>query len=353
MAYTTINKSTDHFNTKLFTGTGSAPNAQTGVGFQPDFLWIKTRSTGNDHRIHSPLLTGSDYFLQTNSANAQSQNTNCVTSFDTDGFTLGNTDAGWNGSGVTYVSWNWKANGAGSSNSDGSITSTVSANTTSGFSIVKWTASGSNSTIGHGLGAAPRVILAKALGASQNWRCYFKAANDERSDVNGYIPINTTEALSSSSTVWQGTAPTTSIFSVGTAFTSGDYIAYCFAEKTGFSKFGQYAGNSNADGAFIYTGFKPAFVLGKKYYGTTGGSGGGDNWEVHDNKRNTFNPVDKRLFPNTSDSTNTRVNMDFLSNGFKIRTASGEWNEASNNYIYMAFAEAPLVGTNNVPCTAR
>jgi hypothetical protein len=352
MAYTTIDKSSLHFNTVTWTGNAST-NAITGVGFQPDLVWGKSQTSGYSHQWYD-AVRGATYSIKTanNGDAVQETLSTGLTAFGTDGFTLGN-NGNLNTSGHTVTGWNWKGANGTSSNSDGSITSTVSANTTSGFSIVKWTASGSNSTIGHGLGAAPKVILAKALGATQNWRCYFKAANDERSDVNGYIPINTTEALSSSSTVWQGTAPTTSVFSVGTAFTSGDYIAYCFAEKTGFSKFGQYAGNSNADGAFIYLGFKPAFVLGKKYYGTTGGSGAGDNWEVHDNNRDVDNPVEKRLFPNTTDGTNTRVNMDFLSNGFKIRSSSGEWNEASNNYIFMAFAEAPLVGSNNIPATAR
>ena len=161
MAYITFQPS-DHFNTKLYTGNATANHAITGVGFKPDFLWIKPRNMANDHRIHSPLgLSGSDYFLHGNSTNVETQNVNCVTSFDTDGFTLGNTDHGWNGNYI-YVSWNWKANGAGVSNTDGSITSTVSANTDAGFSIVSYTGNGSNSqTVGHGLGASPDVVILK------------------------------------------------------------------------------------------------------------------------------------------------------------------------------------------------
>ena len=347
MAYTTINKSTDHFNTKLYTGSGSAPNAQTGVGFKPDFLWIKTRSTGNDNRIHSPLLTGSDYFLHANATNAETQNTNCVTSFDTDGFTLGNTDAGWNGSGVTYASWNWKANGAGSANTDGSINTTAtSVNTTAGISICKWTGSGANATIGHGLGVAPKMIMVKNTSATNDWNVYHHGiGNTER------LFLNTTQGSEDNASAWNDTSPTSSVFSIGTNTnvnqSGSTMIAYVFAEKTGFSKFGKYYGNSDANGAFVYTGFKPAFVLWKVT------SGAANDWTLLDNKRDSFNVAGKRLYPNTSGAESETARADFLSNGFKLRADGSDMNGSGNTYIYMAFAEAPLVGSNNVPATAR
>jgi len=345
MAYTTINKSSLHFNTKLYTGSGSAPNAQTGVGFKPDFLWIKTRSTGNDQRIHSPLLTGSDYFLHANATNAETQNTNCVTSFDTDGFTLGNTDAGWNGSGVTYVSWNWKANGAGSANTDGSINTTAtSVNTTAGISICKWTGSGANATIGHGLGVAPKMIIFKNTNTATDWDVYHSSlANTER------LHLNSTSAKNTAAHAFNSTSPTSTVFSVGTADntnkSSSPMVAYCFAEKTGFSKFGLYGANGSTN-LFMHCGFKPALVIIKK-------RSGADNWMMFDNKRDTTNVAGKYLHPNTSSAEGSGTYLDFVSNGFNLKTSDGWVNNASHNYIFAAFAEAPLVGSNNIPATAR
>jgi len=348
MAYTTINKSSDHFNTKLYTGTGSAPNAQTGIGFRPDFLWIKPRNQANDHRLHSSLLTGSDYFLHANAVNAETQFSNSVTSFDTDGFTLGTTDAGWNGS-YNYFAHNWKANGAGSSNSDGSITSTVSVNTTAGFSIVKWTGTGSNATIGHGLGVAPKVIMCKRLsGGTQNWFVYHQSIQSSNSD--GYINLNTTDGASDSSSVFQATAPTTSVFSTGTSFLASNYIAFCFAEIPGFSKFGKYGTNNNqTDSPFCYCGFKPALVIIKNI------SANGYNWVMWDSKSN---PINQSTFyhthPNTGDVENgSNSKMDIVSNGFKLRSYDTEVNGGSDTMIYIAFAAAPIVGSNNIPATAR
>ena len=337
----------DYFNTKLYTGTGSAPNAQTGVGFKPDLLWIKTRSVGNDNRIHSPQLTASDYFLQTNTANAQSQNTNCVTSFDTDGFTLGNTDAGWNGSGVTFASWNWKANGQGSSNTDGSINTTyTSVNTTSGFSICQYTGNGSvGATVGHGLGAIPKMIIVKNLSATGDWIVYHEAIGNTKR-----LRLNTT-ASEETNAFWNDTTPTSSVWSMndnGDGNGSGsNYIAYCFAEKKGFSKFGSYVGNGNADGSYIHLGFKPAFVIIK-------GSSNTENWHMYDNKRDTFNPTDQALQPNTTSVEFTETNvLDFLSNGFKLRVSGGGHNGSGVSYIYMAFSEESIVSSNGVPAVAR
>jgi hypothetical protein len=346
MAYISFQPS-DHFNTKLYTGTGSAPNAQTGVGFKPDLLWIKTRSTGNDHRIHSPLLTGSDYFLHANADNAQTQNTNSVTSFDTDGFTLGNTDAGWNGSGVTFVSWNWKANGQGSSNTDGSINTTyTSANTTAGFSIVKYTGTGSNATIGHGLGAVPKMIMVKNLTNANAWSVYHASLGATK-----YLALNETDAAGTASDRWQDTTPTSSVFSIGTNANQGgsyNYIAYCFAPVKGFSAMGSYTGNGNADGTFVYTGFKPAFVIIKNISAT-------ESWYILDNKRPSYNTNNYYLLANTSgaEGTSTSLATSLLSNGFKIENSDTSMNTSGQTYIYMCFAESPIVSSNGIPAVAR
>jgi hypothetical protein len=344
MAYTTINKPTDYFNTKLYTGNGSAGNAITGVGFQPDWVWFKCRSEAQSHFLFD-AIRGSNKTIQSHSVNAEATSTSLLASFDSDGFTV-NTDDGVNGSSKTYASWNWKANGAGSSNTDGSITSTVSANTTSGFSIVSYTGTGANATIGHGLGVAPAMIIIKARTFVEDWIVYHQSTGNTVK-----LDLNTTNATNASVTYWNNTSPTSSVFSVGTNDrpnkSGNDFIAYCFAEKKGFSKFGSYTGNGSTDGTFVYTGFKPAMVIIKK-------TSGADDWALFDNKRDIDNVTEHLIRPNTSAAEEVHANfqMDLLSNGFKLRTTDGKMN-SSNNYIYMAFAEAPLVGTNNIPTTAR
>ena len=359
MAFITFQPS-DYFNTVLWSGNGSAGRNITGVGFQPDWVWVKNRSRNSNHTIVDVNRQSGTYPLSSSSSSAQDTDTNQVSALISDGFTVGSS-TNTNANGENLVAWNWKAGGSGSANTDGSTNSTVSVNTTAGFSIVKWTANTSSAvTVGHGLGTAPKMIIQKAIDTSSGW-----IAGGFGLDWSGYMTLSGTQAFNNDSNDSSGTGrffsaggtePSSTIFSTNSGALVGsatDVIAYCFAEKKGFSKFGTYAGTSNANGPFIYTGFKPAFVLGKKYFGTTGGSGAGDYWEVHDNKRNTFNPVDKRLYPNANDDEDTRDNMDFLSNGFKIRTASGEWNEADNNYLYMAFAEHPVVASNGDPGTAR
>ena len=351
MAYTTINKSTDYFNTKLYTGNGST-NAITGVGFQPDMCWWKMRSSTEDHALGDAVRTAG-YIVKPNSSDAQAQSASYFASFDSDGFTLGS-DTKTNGNGSTYASWNWKANGAGSSNTDGSITSTVSANTTSGFSIVKYTGNGSNgATVGHGLGSVPAMIAVKNLGGTDSWQVYHKNSNATPEDY--ILQFNTTGGAIDNNTFWNDTAPTSSVFSIGTDNgvnqSSANYIAYCFAEKKGFSKFGSVKGNGSDDGPFIYTGFKPAFYMHKVYNGATG------QWLMFDNKRNETNVVNKFLKTdaNEAEGTSGSANqVDFLSNGIKIRENNGDLNgSTSNDYLYIAFAEAPLVGSNNVPANAR
>ena len=351
MAYTTINKGSDYFNTVLYTGNGVTSTAITGVGFQPDWLWVKIRS-GVDNHVLVDAVRGSNERLFSNLTNAESSSPSTIISFDSNGFTLGTAGA-VNGSGSTYVAWNWKANGAGVSNTAGSIASTVSANTTAGFSIVKWTppTTSTPQTIGHGLGVAPSMMIVKNRELAGNWRVYHKSLGNTKA-----LDLNNTNAAGTDSGFWENTTPTSTVFTTGNGngYTTGgstdDYIAYCFAEVKGFSKFGSYVGNGSADGTFIYTGFKPAFVMIKRDFA-------GYNWLMFDNKRQTtFNAIDDFLYADLSDSEvtgNANQAIDFVSNGFKCRGTGGSTNGSGGTFFYMAFAEQPLVGTNNVPCTAR
>ena len=334
MAYTTINKSGDYFNTKLYTGTGSS-NALTGVGFQPDWVWIKCRDDSHNHQVFDSVR-GVHKRMRTDTDGAETTSSESLKTFDSDGFTLG-TQTNVNQSSGTFASWNWKANGAGSANTDGTISSTVSANTTSGFSIVKWTGTGSSGTIGHGLGVAPKVVIVKRYSASADW-VYYTSTIDGSMD---YLYLNLTNAKVDSG----NPVPTSSVFQKSD--TNGEtQIAYCFAEKTGYSKFGSYVGNNNTDGTFVYLGFKPAFIIVKPTSGV-------EHWTMYDNKRIGYNPTNYQLYPNLSSTEATLSELDIVSNGFKIRSQTGRLNSSGVTMIYMAIAEAPLVGTNNVPCTAR
>jgi len=344
MAYTTINKSTDYFNTKLYTGNNGTQSI-TGVGHQPDLIWVKARNDTANNTL-TDVIRGTNSVLYTNQNQAPDTPTNAITSFDSDGFSVGS-NGSFNANSINYASWNWKANGAGSANTDGSISSTVSANTTSRFSVVSYTGNGTaGATIGHGLGAVPKMIIVKQYssnGGTENWYVYHASLGNNKD-----LLLNLTNDASNTVTTWNNTTPTSSVFYLG----SGDgvnnntvsYIAYCFADVTGYSKFGSYVGNGNADGPFIYTGFKPAFVLHKK-------SSASDDWNIFDNKRNPHNVVDKYLIPNSNGAEGTSTNRDFLSNGFKIRSSSSYVNLSGATFIYMAFAEEPLVGDN--PATAR
>jgi len=345
MAYTTINKPSDYFNTKLYTGDGTSSNAITGVGFQPDLTWIKPRSDASLHFIVNSF--DETKFLQSQSTSAELDATTDFVSLDSDGFTVKNTNDWTNKNSSTYASWNWLAGGTGVSNTDGSITSTVSANTTSGFSIVSYTGNGSASaTIGHGLGTSNvGMIITKNREQPDGWLVYHKSLG-----ANNYLVLQTTDPSSGSANKYLS-VPTPTTYEIGN---SGDmntnneaYIAYCFAEKKGFSKFGSYVGNGSTDGTFVYTGFKPAWLMYKRTDDTTGA------WEMWDNKRSTFNPENKALFANSSNAEATASNLDFTSNGFKIRVSSGGINASGSTYIYMAFAENPLVTSTKLPATAR
>jgi len=328
MAYASITKPSLYFNTKLYTGNGSTQSI-TGVGFQPDWVWGKERTSTSSHFVFDAVRGG-------------------LTSFDSDGFSTSSWGA-INESGQTYTSWNWKANGAGSANTDGSITSTVSVNTTAGFSIVKYEAS-ANATIGHGLGVKPAMVITKSRDDSTNWASWHKNLTGGNEN-DRYVNLNTNAAQDTYGNYWGTGGFTSSVFGVSnTGFhnNSNSMIAYCFAEKKGYSKFGSYTGNGNADGAFVYTGFKPAMIIYKKSSGT-------ENWFIHDNKRQGFNPENEILHPDLSNAEATVNRIDLLSNGFKATSSDGGINASGTTYIFMAFAEEPLVANvgASIPATAR
>ena len=337
MAYTTINKPNQYFNTKLFTGTGSTQSI-TGVGFQPDLTWFKSRTLAESHNLVDSVR--GLFRLRSNSTSAQ---VSTPVTLDSDGFTVGSESENNGGS---MVAWNWKAGGTASSNTDGSITSSVSANPTAGFSIVTFTGTGANATVGHGLGSVPKMIIIKGYSNTPNWQVYHASYGN-----TGGGQLNLNSAFSADG-MFQNTTPTSSVFSLGTSGNvngSGQtMVAYCFAEKKGFSKFGSYVGNGSTDGTFIYTGFKSAFVLIKK------SNASGTDWQLTDNKRDLHNVCTHRLLPNDSIVEQTdSLDLDILSNGFKIRKSSTTNNASGATYIYYAVAQNPLVGTNGVPATAR
>ena len=340
MAYTDVDKSSLHFNTKLYTGNNSS-NSITGVGFQPDMTWIKNRTSANSHMLFD-AIRGATYRLSTDTNETSAAYSNSLTSFDSDGFTLNNF-GDVNANSDNFVAWNFKANGQGSSNADGSITTTyTSANTTSGFSMVKFTATGSAATVGHGLGVAPAFILVKRTSSTADWQVYHKSLGATK-----YLEFSQSQAVGTATNRWNDTEPTSSVFSIGNEWNNGsELMAYCFAEKRGFSKFLKYQANGQSTNMFLNCGFKPALVIIKK-------ESGADNWIMFDNKRDTDNVVGQYLFPNEANAEASGTYMDFVSNGINIRTSDGWVNNASHTYVMLAFAEAPLVGTNNVPCTAR
>ena len=349
MSYTNgLDKPDDYFNTVLYTGDGTSDRTITNT-FATDFLWLKERNGTDWHHLWDKVR-GDGKRIHTNNTNAESDLGTYIalvsTGFKVDGGT-------YNNSGSQYAAWQWKANGSGSSNTDGSITSTVSANTTSGFSIVSYTSNCSASqTVGHGLGVAPNVIISKNRtdgGATYgNWVVYHSSlatANDTK------ILLNST-AASSTTNEWGDTDPTSTVYSVHTSgdgatnHSSDNIIAYCFAEKKGFSKFGKYTGNGNADGTFVYTGFSPSFVMHKRTDTT-------NNWIMQDNKRVGYNADNRILKANLSDAEQGVHEMDFVSNGFKIRTTGLGSNASGGSYIYMAFAENPFVTSTGIPTTGR
>jgi hypothetical protein len=346
----TIDDGSQYFNTVLYSGDGTTNRTISGVGFQPDWTWLKRRSSAYSHALLDSNRGGGKV-LGSDNTDAENTNNNVLSSWNSDGFViaLSGVSAFSNTSGQTYVGWNWKANaGSTSSNTDGSITSTVQANTTAGFSIVTYTGTGSNATIGHGIGKAPSFLVTKA----RNTAGYAWIAWHSSFAGNESIELQSTDAKTTSATAWNSTVPTSSVFSVGTRLgtnASGTtYVAYCFAEIEGYSKFGSYTGNGSTDGAFIYTGFKPAFVIIKRTNST-------GQWTLIDTTRQDYNLNDRRFHPNLSDAeySGDGYGWDMLSNGFKQRSTSAEFNGSGASFIYIAFAENPFVSSTGIPVTAR
>ena len=349
-AYITFQPSAN-FAAVKYTGTGSS-NAITGVGHQPDFLWIK-KANGAEHHILIDAVRGLDKQMYSSHSSSQDTNAQSVTAVGADGFTVG-TNAQTNDNGSIFIAQTWKAGGgAGSSNTDGTInTTSTSVNTTAGVSISTVTLSGSgNQTIGHGLGVTPKAVIFKSTSHSEAWFVYHHKS--EASPENYYYQLNTNAARANAANIWgAGMTSSTVGVKVGTTGTaSQDYVVYAFAEKKGFSKFGTYLGNGSSDGVFVYTGFKPAWVMTK--YSHTGGTG---SWLMYNTG---LNPTNKdQFFHHEANTTATWVDntdrVDFYSNGFKfVDSTNSDSNTNNGYYVYMAFAEAPFVGTNNIPATAR
>ena len=365
MAYTTIDDPSEYFQTALYTGNGASSRALTNDGnsnLQPDWVWIKDRSAAFHHILGdssrgSAKKLASDGNYAENDSSELNTSYGYVDTFNTDGFTTGGGSTQVNKSSNNYVAWQWKANGGSTTTNDasstsvGTIDSVYQANTTAGFSIVTYTGTTSAGTIAHGLGAVPKMIIIKNRDdGAENWAVYHAGiASDAETD---YLYLDTTNAAADDANLFNDTAPTSTVFSIGTSGVVNQaeaHIAYCFAEKQGYSKFGSYIGNGNANGAFVYTGFKPALIIIKR-------TDSADHWQIQDIKRHGSNGENSRLQPNDSsaEATNsTWTSMDFLSNGFKQRYTDSIMNVSSGTYIYIAFAEHPFVSSKGVPTTAR
>jgi hypothetical protein len=339
----TISNGAQYMAASLYSGTSASQsivnsgNNTGAISFKPDLVWIKSRSAATDHKL-TDSVRGVTKALISDTTGAETTDANGLTAFNTNGFTVGSDSVYNNGTGpATYVAWQWQAGaGSTSSNTSGSITSTVSANPTAGFSVVTYTGTGANATVGHGLGVAPKMIIVKRRNiAPSNWVVWQTAlANTE------YLLLNNTAAKATLATVWNSTSPTSSVFSVGTDNdTNGStntIVAYCFSEVSGYSKFGSYTGNGSTDGPFVYLGFRPRFVLFKTITdGTT-------SWLIMDSSRSVYNLQGANLFPNSANAENTTGIVDFLSNGFKPRINDLSVNGSGGTYIFAAFAENPF-----------
>jgi hypothetical protein len=338
----TIEDGGEYFNAVLWTGDGNNPRTVTGVGFDPDFVWIKSRSLATSHLLNDVIRGGNaSLFSESTAAETANNGGGYLSAFATDGFTVtagGSGDNAVNNTSDTYVAWNWKANGAGVSNTDGTITSTVSVNTTSGFSIVTYTGTGSAATVGHGLGVAPSMVITKNRTTARSWPVYHASLGADRA-----LFLESDQAVDVATGYWNDTAPTSSVFSVANALNTNQsgnaFVAYCFAPVAGYSAFGSYTGNGDANGPFVYTGFRPRWVMYKN------ASSAGTVWIIFDTARNTYNFVDAQLRPNASDAENSAgasFSFDLLSNGFKVRSSDSNLNGSGNTMIYAAFAENPF-----------
>jgi hypothetical protein len=342
MAYTTIDDGSEYFHTRLYSGNaGTLAVVNDGNSdLQPDWVWCKRRDVSANHVLYDSSR-GASKVLYSNLTDGE-ETVSGVTAFNTDGFTLGS-DGNANASSGSQVAWQWKANGGTtSSNTDGTITSTVQANTTAGFSIVTFTGTSTNVTTGHGLNQAPEIFFAKSrVSNSTNWNTYTSVIDGSLD----YLFLNSTDAAGNAS----NSLPTSSVLYTNQTDSS---VAYCFHSVKGYSKIGKYTGNGNADGTFVYTGFKPAWIMIHRT------DSSGENWQMFDNKRDGFNngsSSNKMLKANVSETedSNSTGFLDLLSNGFKIRESAARHNASGGTYIYMAFAEHPFVSSKGVPVTAR
>ena len=331
-AYTTIDNPELYFQSKIWSGNNSGSGISITLdgdeNMQPDLVWVKSRDATHAHVLYDSVRTSpAKYLLQPNTNVAE--RTAAIGSFDSDGVTFSDSDGFYNGS-DTYVGWFWKESAD------------------AGLDIVSFAGNDTARTISHSLSAVPNMMILKDRDAGNDWFIYH--SGNTSSPETDYLKLNSTAATADLNTLWNDTSPTTSVFTIGTNgninTTGNDYIAFLFANKQGFSKFGKYIGNSSTNGPFVYLGFRPAFIIGKVVSDT-------NDWFMFDNKRNPSNPVDDSLYPNTAAVENTNHTIDFLSNGFKINDSDGTVNSDGNTYIYMAFAEAPFVNSNGVPCNAR
>ena len=351
MAYATVADASANFQTTLYTGNGSSGHSITNTGnanLQPDWAWIKSRSNAVDHGGWDSTRGASNRLIINSALAAETQNN--FTSFNSDGFTVDTGDI-VNTNAYTYVGWQWKANGGTTStNSDGSITSYVQANTAAGFSIVKWTGTGSNGTVGHGLGKAPSFIIFKNYTATENWTTYHEVGPGSGTSGNvGGMYLNLENGFNTAGTWYQDTSPTSSVFSVGTntKTNGGTMIAYCFANIKGYQQAGQYFGNGNSThGVFVYTGFRPAYVLAKRT------ASGGGPWAIKDYRRPGHNQVTGRLDASDNGAENVDHVFEFFANGFRVLDSGSALNFSGEQYVYYAVADQSIVSTNSLPANA-
>ena len=345
MAFTTVDKSIDMFSANLYTGNSTSPRALTGFGHQPDLIWVKRRNGTGNHFVNTSVQ-GATKWISPDLTSAADTSTLGIT-YGTDGFTWNGGNYDLNASGETYVCWSWKA-GTTSGLSGGTITpSSYSINTTNGFGIYEYTGTGSNATIAHGLGVTPKMIWIKKTSGSEDWRVYHSAVGG----ATKYMTLNTDSAVSTAATVWNSTAPTSTVFSIGTDggvnTSSATYVAYVWAEIPGYSKFGKFVGNGNGtNGRFVYTGFKPAFVIIKDFSAQ-------DNWVQYDNKRLGYNDQTYLLYTEAHSAEETANPLHLFGNGFQPSTSTSKYNASGNDYLYIAYAENPIVGSNNITGLAR
>jgi len=333
-----ITKPNLHFDATLYTGSSSAQSITNAGGFQPDFVWGKNRTAINSHRLTDSVRgVGKVMFSDGTSANTTGDGQ--LSSFNSNGWTFtSGAGAGLNETGNNYVAWNWKAGGTAVTNTSGTISSQVSANPTAGFSVVTYTNTGSAGTVGHGLGIAPQMIIAKSSASVENWQVYHVSVGNTYN-----IYLNTTAAkVGPSNTYWNSTSPTSTVFSVNSWANADAHVAYCFAPVAGYSAFGSYVGNSSADGPFLYTGFRPRWIMLKVASGQTG------DWLILDTSRDTYNVASNLLYANSTAAQDSPggYTVDIVSNGFKLRHSSFGFNNTSGTYIYAAFAEAPFKFSN-------